>query len=841
MASQPTRNCTGGGPPPPKVRLRPAKLATRQLEDHEAALNQIKTAITEIYHYRQSTLKFEECYRNAYNLVRANLGVKLHATALATMGENLNRLYRLHLRPFHHQNFNNSSSPSPTDPSKGGGTGSRSCDAVPVENSAPEASRVEAVILIWDRHLVSLPKITSMLCYLDNYFKQHPNEACRPLVRGGPLQFYDKVLLSDGAWAKSRVTQAVLGQVALERLGGLGNRGVVKAVTSMLLLLEDGAYQTLLEGPYLAASKEFYEGEFSRLVGVASSREVLAKVGAHLRGLFCAFLHSAIGYPLCFKVAVIDQRLTEERERCTNHLSSATLPKALHVINQNVVVRFAKSITEVGFDTFSAEAGRAEVGFEPRPSEPISTWDPETGLVSMLSNDDMPGINLMYRIFKGADSAETLAPMRETLKTFYYEQGRALVPTAASSKGGRSGPAISWVKSALELKRRWDQVYAEGVNGDRTFQAAVTEGFANFINGFQHAAEFLSLFLDDQMRAIGAGKAESSDQVQGAVIALFRFLRDKDMFEGFYRTHLAKRILMGSRNDLPAEDAERALLQKLRLECGVQFTAKLEGMFKDLATASDVAQAFRQSQGAPSRDLPFDLNVTVLTSSVWPLRAPPPCILPPDALKAVAVYSDFYKLRHSGRKLTWILKLGTCDIRAQFGDRRFELITNTYHMIILLLFNTNDALSYGEIRGQTGLQDFELRRHLSSLSAGRHTLLLKGSDGADTFRLNLEFRAPTIRVKLPTPFTRLDAEAVNRVETQDLGMTRAEVEAARGHLIEAAIVRVMKTRRRLPHARLVAEVTSHLQSRFQADPAMIKRKIEALIDREFLERIEGDM
>lgn len=453
----------------------------------------------------------------------------------------------------------------------------------------------------------------------------------------------------------------------------------------------------------------------------------------------------------------------------------------------------------------------------------------------------------MYRLFKGADSDATILAMRSTLKSYYTSQGLAIVPCAPNPKASRSGPAIGWVKSVLELKDDWDRVYSEGLNSDRVFQAAVTEGFTSFINKFPNAAEFLSLFLDDHLRAVGAGKADSSDQLQAAVIALFRFLHDKDMFEGFYRTHLAKRILMGTRTDLPAEDAERAMLHKLRLECGFQFTTKLEGMLKDLATASDIAQAFRQSQEVAFSNLPFDLNVTVLTSSVWPIRVPPPCILPAEEMRAVNVYAEFYIHRHSGRKLMWINNLGTCEIRAHFGAKRYELTTNTYQMIILLLFNANDSLSYGEIKLQTGLQDYELRRHLFSLSGARHTLLTKSSTGKevlpeDIFRWNAEFRAPTIKIKLPTPLTRLDADIVSQDPKQDEeSLTRGEVEAARGHLVEAAIVRVMKTRRRLAHALLVAEVTTHLQTRFQPDPALIKKKIEALIDREFLERIDGDM
>ncbi|KAG8767076.1 Cullin-3 [Serendipita sp. 405] len=48
----------------------------------------------------------------------------------------------------------------------------------------------------------------------------------------------------------------------------------------------------------------------------------------------------------------------------------------------------------------------------------------------------------------------------------------------------------------------------------------------------------------------------------------------------------------------------------------------------------------------------------------------------------------------------------------------------------------------------------------------------------------------------------------------------------------------MKDRKVLGHNELVNEVTRQLAHRFQPNPAMIKKRIEALIEREYLERRE---
>ena len=66
------------------------------------------------------------------------------------------------------------------------------------------------------------------------------------------------------------------------------------------------------------------------------------------------------------------------------------------------------------------------------------------------------------------------------------------------------------------------------------------------------------------------------------VMMLFRYLQEKDIFEKYYKQHLAKRLLSGK---VVSDDAERAMLVKLKTECGYQFTSKLESMFNDVKTS----------------------------------------------------------------------------------------------------------------------------------------------------------------------------------------------------------------------------------------------------------------
>ena len=57
-----------------------------------------------------------------------------------------------------------------------------------------------------------------------------------------------------------------------------------------------------------------------------------------------------------------------------------------------------------------------------------------------------------------------------------------------------------------------------------------------------------------------------------------RRAQGKDIFEAFYKKDFAKRLLMGKSASV---DIEKAMIAKLKAECGAQYTSKLEGMFKD--------------------------------------------------------------------------------------------------------------------------------------------------------------------------------------------------------------------------------------------------------------------
>lgn len=172
---------------------------------------------------------------------------------------------------------------------------------------------------------------------------------------------------------------------------------------------------------------------------------------------------------------------------------------------------------------------------------------------------------------------------------------------------------------------------------------------------------------------------------------------DKDVFEGFYKNSFAKRLLENRHNN---EDAERALVLKLKEECGFQFTQKLEVMFKDIKVSEELTSEFKTKPSCQA--LSLELNMKVLTQGHWPKdgKEPVPQLvsLPKEIASAMAAFTQFYFTKfNSGRQVHWKLSLGSAELRGNFGPNKYEFLTSSYQMFLLMLFNEHAQTTYQNI------------------------------------------------------------------------------------------------------------------------------------------------
>ncbi|KAK9477335.1 Cullin [Lipomyces japonicus] len=781
-----------------RIKMRPPRSRDSADVNFDESWSVLSTAMQEMYRKNASRLSYEELYRTAYTLVLKKHAAKLYNSFKEFVGQHLRDVVDSELVPL-----------STNIIAVNGMGRSDIVDGLVPSSFALAADQAEAGIQFlkivkqqWDDHCLCMRMISDILMYMDRVYCK---ELQLPLIYDAGLAlFRDNVVRNDESHVGEYIYSIILGQIKLERDGDIVDTAMIKSIVVMLeSLTEDkldgeSVYSRSFEPIFLQSSVEFYISEAARLLQECDSSQYLIKT---------------------------EKRLQEEYERSMSYLSVISEPKITKIVEENLITKNVNAVIE--FD--------------------------QSGLTFMIENNKIDDLKRLYALCKRVDPEKT--DLRNALMTRVVNQGNnvnqdvleELNKQDKSKNGGASQnlatvAAFKWVEGVLALKEKYDKILNDAMDGDNQIQTSLTNAFSSFINRINRCSEFLSLFLDDNLKKGLKGKTEDeAELVLNRAITLFRYISDKDMFETYYKTHLAKRLL-GGRS--VSDDAERLMIAKLKLEVGFSFTTKLEGMFKDMKVSNDMMQDYKAHVQTADPDRKTELFVSVLTSTNWPVNLSHTesrtCIFPPELDRIQKSFEKFYTDRHSGRVLTWNPNMGNADLRVSFRKRKHEINVSTYGMVILLLFNNladGQSLLFDDIKAATSIPENELIRNLQSLSVVPKTRILikepmsKNIKPTDRFTFNNSFESQYVRIKIPT------VAYINKTETDhERKETMEKIDSLRKYLTDAAIVRIMKARKILEHNILVAEVGSQLASRFHPDAALIKKRIDALLEREYIER-----
>eukprot|EP00658_Telonema_sp_P-2_P081256 TRINITY_DN8287_c0_g1_i10.p1 TRINITY_DN8287_c0_g1~~TRINITY_DN8287_c0_g1_i10.p1 ORF type:complete len:416 (+),score=135.20 TRINITY_DN8287_c0_g1_i10:1124-2371(+) len=373
------------------------------------------------------------------------------------------------------------------------------------------------------------------------------------------------------------------------------------------------------------------------------------------------------------------------------------------------------------------------------------------------------------------------------------------------------------------------------------------------------SAELMADYCDRVLKNAQKVDEEEINKTLESTVQLFNHLQEKDYFADFYRIQLAKRLLMS--NNM-REHLESETILKLKMQCGSQFTAKMAGMVQDLSTSKDFQQNFEgeypdgkivleegRDGGKPTT---IAISVQVLTHGYWPTyTSPEDLAIPPEIARCMEVFTEYYSNKQTHRKLRWVHTMGKNTIEMhgftiggakkakerkegkKGKESKIHLTVSTIQAFLLLMFNNNERLSLEDIASALGMDPKELRKYMKSLTLQKEKILLKEPEGkeinpGDVFRVNYDYSPLKNRVSIPLVVMQTDEKQVQDVHEN--------VQQDRKLAIEACIVRVMKARVTMQHSALVNEVVQSLSMLFRPEPRIIKKRVEDLIQREYLER-----
>ncbi|KZP32792.1 hypothetical protein FIBSPDRAFT_882127 [Athelia psychrophila] len=553
------------------------------------------------------------------------------------------------------------------------------------------------------------------------------------------------------------------------------------------------SYCSVFETPYLSFAIEHYLAESKQLY-------------EQLKGTEDAWAF----------VAHVSKRVDEERKRCERVLLARSWDITATTVEQMIL------------------QGRL-------------VWIADNALPTLMEKKDTAKLGTLYSLFARNSGTKTLC---NAFKVYVYDTVKLTVLDKTNDDG--------LVQRMLDLKLYLDGVLpvafadAPPSPGPSTAVPTPNQDFAYALtDAFQSAftprrvpplAELFAKHLDQLLRQ--GQKTLSLPEYEGkldGVLGLYRFTGDKDVFRAFYFRALARRLLLGRS---ASDDWEKGMVRKLKEQYDPEFGTG-EHMFKDLALSRDTLSEFRKhASETPGVE---KVGVMVLQQSVWPF-APRKgnADLPPSMQDLLGAYTSFYISKHQGHKLTWDHALGTATLAARFAAGNKELSVSLYQCVVLLLFNDNVELAYKDIEEGTRMGELsydgsvdvsELKRTLQSLACGMKKVLRKRPEGKDVndgdiFFFNTDFTDPRTKVHI---------NSIQAKETpEESRKTHISIEGDRKHYLDAAIVRIMKARKSLAYEALKAATIEAVKVHFLPEVKVIKERIDALVEQEYLKRDEDD-
>lgn len=568
-------------------------------------------------------------------------------------------------------------------------------------------------------------------------------------------------------------------------------------------------YQELFEGPFLAQTGQHLQREAHRLLEQCDCSAYMERV------LHC---------------------LAQENLRAHRFLHPSSYPKVTRECEQQMV--------------------GAHLGFLQQECGPMMEAERRTDLARMYTLLRPLG----PRALEGLVSQLQRHVERVGLGRLQQQQGGEVSPSPSCSSsladgvgGGTHSPSPSsispqhFVEAVLQVHATYQDMVKEVFQGDQQFVGALDKACATIINNRGttkqpcRSPELLAKYCDALLKksAKGISESEVEDKLTHS-ITVFKYIDDKDVFQKFYAKMLAKRLIHSQSMSM---DVEEAMINKLKQACGYEFTSKLHRMFTDMSVSADLNNKFNSYLKAENIDLGINFSIYVLQAGAWPLgqSAVSPFAIPLELERSVQKFEHFYQSKFSGRKLSWLQHLCQAEVRLCYLRRSYLVSLGTYQMALLLPFEGADSLAVRDLGEATRLAPDQLQRQLQGLLDAR--LLLLGDEGGEEQQgSTLSLLTPSTVLHLNKAYsnkrTKFKITAVLQKEAaqQELEQTHSSVDEDRKLYLQAAVVRIMKARKVLRHNTLIQEVISQAKSRFVPSVAMIKKCIEALIDKQYLER-----
>ncbi|KAF8358863.1 cul-1, partial [Pristionchus pacificus] len=543
-------------------------------------------------------------------------------------------------------------------------------------------------------------------------------------------------------------------------------------------------YKKMFEEKFIIATENFYTNEAATFLQSNSITEYMKRV---------------------------ERRLNEEKDRCEMYL------------NRSSLTPLARKCEEVLI------------------SKQLELFQNE--FCSLLENHRDEDLGRMYMLCERVEGG--LDELRKALEEHIRKQG---LNALEKVKDQAHNDPKCFVQTLLEVHNRYSNLVSGAFQNESGFVQALDKAATIFINKncITHAEgsnavssskcpDMLARYCDSILRKSAKNSEDTEMEEQlNQVMVIFKYIEDKDVFQRFYTKKFAHR-LVGSLS--ASDEAEQSMIGKLKQMCGFEYTSKMQRMFTDTGLSRETTERFRDKCNNSNKNLACDFNVMVLGANSWPSLGTSVAInLPFKLSTCVSEFSAFYSEIHQGRKLTWIFSHSKGEVVSQAFSKRYSFVAMTPQMAILLLFNDTTEMNGAAMLEALQIKKEHLFPQLASLVKGEILKVKEGDvanlDETVKIELNMAYANKKMKVDLTKFVVRSEVK-------QEAVEVHQHVEENRKMVIQAAIVRIMKTRKTMVHPLLMTEVINQLNQRFKPKIQMVKKCIDILIEKEYLARVDG--
>lgn len=385
------------------------------------------------------------------------------------------------------------------------------------------------------------------------------------------------------------------------------------------------------------------------------------------------------------------------------------------------------------------------------------------------------------------------------------------------------------IKASLDVVLDFSDFYAKALaktedlfrNEEFTFE--VRKGLSRAIETPEISIIILNALIKyvDSFFKLRIPKIEDDyENFENTFLTVFNLLPRKMEFVPVYEERLAKRLIMGRREnfiyDCKLADAMTRVLGKLDGQI------RYPSMIKQVEESRSVVET--DSSG-------LEFEALVLSKSEWP-RIPnlqSGVNLPEKYSNELTKFKSLYDAKEERRRhqvFDWSsFSAHQLTVAVNFPKGTRELVICMYQMLVLNCLEDEDSVSFSHIQGVTNMENPVLHLTIKSLSTPKYPVL---KVIGDLVCFNNDFECKSTRIRIP--LSAKDTTAAPKNFVREISLV---VDRSRETELRSLLVRTMKSEKTLHFSELLNTALTRVPGCTDRE---VKAQIEHLISEEYISR-----